>query len=156
MKLPLFAAVICLYLSGCGTEAQPAESPLEGFTRTDDGGRVITNDPADWITQEVYRNEITVRPPYPNPTTNGLLTLLVQYPLSYSVGRVDFFATNVSGNPVIVFTEPAAPQGSKVYSLNMLALSPTGSFETLRGRLLRLRLRDGQGRTITYGDIQFE
>jgi hypothetical protein len=145
-----------LCLAGCS--APPTETvstTVEGFTETDNLGGIIRTDMDDWRTQERYRNEVFVSPAFPNPTITGNITLTVRYSVVSALPRVDILSTNTVGNPVFLFSAAPPATGVEFYRLNLLALSPSGNLNELRGKLFRVRLIDAAGNTISYGDVKF-
>lgn len=144
-------------LCGCIAPLGESVSPtVENFTETDAAGNILRIDPDDWRIQERFRNEVRVRPAFPNPTPNGIVSLIVEYNTTAPLGRVDVLATNTAGNPVFIARWAVNTSfGTEFYRLNLAPISASGNLSELRGRLFRIRLLDPFGNLITYGDIKF-
>ncbi len=146
-----------LALCGCTAPLSESVSPtVENFTETDAAGNILRIDPDDWRIQERFRNEVRVRPAFPNPTANGIVSLIVEYNTTAPLGRIDVLATNTAGNPIFIARwNVAISFGTEFYRLNLAPLAVSGNLNELRGRLVRIRLLDSFGNLITYGDIKF-
>lgn len=151
--------LLCAALLTCGCVAPLTEtvSPeVENFTETDAVGNILRIDPDDWRIQERFRNEVRLRPAFPNPTPNGIVSLIVEYNTTVPLGRVDVLSTNTAGNPVFIARWSVNSSfGTEFYRLNLAPIAASGNLSDLRGRLFRLRLLDAFGNLITYGDIKF-
>lgn len=81
---------VWLIVCGCVAPLSESVSPtIENFTETDAAGNILRIDPDDWRIQERFRNEVRVRPPFPNPTANGIVSLIVEYNTTAPLGRID-------------------------------------------------------------------
>jgi hypothetical protein len=158
MRNLLVCIALLLLVASCGAQDPPVVNPIENFTITDSVGRIVSNDPDDWRIQERYRNEAEVlQPAFQNPTRTGIITFTIRYALSTPIARVDFVGNNSFGNPTLFFTDTNIPQfGAKNYSFSVLRFSPNAQLADLQGKLFRLRMIDGIGNLITYGDIKFQ
>ncbi len=148
---------VWLIVCGCVAPLSESVSPtIENFTETDAAGNILRIDPDDWRIQERFRNEVRVRPPFPNPTANGIVSLIVEYNTTAPLGRIDVLSTNTAGNPIFIARwNVAISFGTEFYRLNLAPLAVSGNLNELRGRLFRIRLLDSFGNLITYGDIKF-
>lgn len=148
---------IVLLLCGCLSPLSESVSPVvENFTETDAAGNILRIDPDDWRIQERFRNEVRVRPAFPNPTPNGIVSLIVEFNTVTPIGRIDVLTTNTAGNPIFIARlEAVRTFGTEFYRLNLTPVAVSGNLSEVRGRLFRLRLLDPLGNLITYGDIKF-
>ncbi|MCS7012746.1 MAG: hypothetical protein RMI34_07695 [Chloroherpetonaceae bacterium] len=144
-------------LSSCTAPLGESVSPVvENFTETDAAGNILRVDPDDWRIQERFRNEVRVRPAFPNPTPNGIVSLIVEFSASAPIGRIDVLTTNTAGNPIFVARLDALRAfGIEFYRINLTPVAVSGNLSEVRGRLFRLRLLDPFGNLITYGDVKF-
>lgn len=144
---------VSLFLAGCDTQdlqanfAQDASKPAAGFTRTDQDGRVLDNDPDDWRTAPFFIGRVRVEPAFPNPVNGGITSL--------TVSLLEFNA--VRGGVVVRGFSSTGNQLRELARVNatdpgtyVLTLSPS---QLGRNGLIRVYLFDFFGELISYGDL---
>lgn len=157
----LAALALMASLASCD-EMDTEDDPIEGFTRTNQNGQIISEDRNDWRIAARFAGEVRLlQVPFPNPTSNGQVQLTIQFSTTAGFSRLDFLGISRDGvpvnYPVILETDFNPPNfGSKTYRLDLVRMSPSRNLSELRGRLFRARLVDGAGNIITYGDIFVE
>lgn len=138
------------------------DDPIENFTRTNQSGQILSEDPNDWRIAARFSGEVQLtQVAFPNPTRNGQVQLTMQFSSSIGFPRIDFLAITRDGvpvnYPVILETDFNVPSfGAKTYLLDLVKISPNRNITELRGRLFRVRVIDLAGNIITYGDIFIE
>jgi len=147
--------VLCLtlFLAGCDTQdlqanfAQDASKPAVGFTRTDQDGRVLENDPDDWRTAPFFIGRVRVEPAFPNPVQGGITSLTISL-LEFNAvrGGVVVRGFSSTGNQLrelarITATDPGT---------YVLTLAPS---QLGRNGLVRIFVFDSLGELISYGDL---
>ncbi|MDX2129885.1 MAG: hypothetical protein SFU91_12705 [Chloroherpetonaceae bacterium] len=143
-------------INGCASPASnEITSEVSGITRTDAQGRVLQQDPDDWRIQRNFNGFISLDPLYPNPTSNGIVSIGIRYSLPSPI-RLDILSTSTANTPVLVGSFNTPSFGTQFYTFNLQSLSATGNLAELKGKIFRLRFYDGSGALITYGDVQFE
>ncbi len=152
----LISLVLLLTLPACDTNEdqnlffEQSTFLPENFTRTDEDGAVVEEDPDDWRVAPAFVNQVEVRPVFPNPVArNGLVTITVQdtFGDAFTGGlRVTGFS---DADRVVTL---ASDQGPDFYTLtfNPTLLRLSGGEEA---RLYRVRVFDARSRIVTYGDI---
>ncbi|MCS6988634.1 MAG: hypothetical protein NZM06_03875 [Chloroherpetonaceae bacterium] len=149
------------WLVSCA-EPETETDPIEGFTRTNQNGQIISEDRNDWRVAARFAGEVSVsQVPFPNPTRNGQVQLTIRFSSSAGISRIDFLGISRDGvpvsYPVILETDLNVPNfGAKTYRLDFVKMSPNRNLAELRGRLFRARMVDGAGNVITYGDVFIE
>jgi hypothetical protein len=145
----------------CG-EPDTEDDPIENFTRTNQNGQILYEDPNDWRIAARFAGEVElIQVAFPNPTRNGQVQLTIRFQSTVGFPRIDFLGITRDGfpvnYPVILETDTNVPNfGAKTYLLDLTKISPNRNITELRGRLFRVRVIDLAGNIITYGDIFIE
>ena len=145
----------------CG-EPDTEDDPIENFTRTNQSGQILSEDPNDWRIAARFAGEVElIQVAFPNPTRNGQVQLTFQFRSTVGFPRIDFLGITRDGfpvnYPVILETDTNVPNfGAKTYRLDLTKISPNRNLSELRGRLFRVRVIDAAGNIITYGDVFIE
>ncbi len=153
--------LLSLVLCSCG-EPDTEDDPIENFTRTNQNGQILIEDPNDWRVAARFAGEVQItQVAFPNPTRNGQVQLTMQFSSTVGFPRIDFLGITRDGvpvnYPVILETDVNVPQfGAKTYLLDLVKISPNRNLTELRGRLFRVRVIDLAGNIITYGDVFIE
>ncbi len=148
---------LVLSLGACDTQerqddfAAQASAPASGIVETDDGGRIISEDPDDWRTAPIYATVVRVDPAFPNPTSGArvLIRLSINPPNSVR-GPFVLRGRDSSGR----LTQPldrlndVNAGGLFVFDFSPLLLGQPG--------LHRLFIFDGAGEIVSYGDLLLE
>ncbi len=156
-----FWFLFVVYLFSC-VEPNTEEDPIENFTRTNQSGQVLSEDPNDWRIAARFAGEVELlQVAFPNPTRHGQVELTFQFRSSVGFSRLDFLGITRDGfpvrYPVVLETDTNVPNfGAKTYRLDLVKISPNRNLAELRGRLFRVRVVDLTGNTITYGDVLVE
>ncbi len=150
-----------LALFSCG-EPDAEDDPIENFTRTNQSGQILSEDPNDWRIATRFAGEVQIsQVAFPNPTRNGQVQLTMQFSSTVGFPRIDFLGITRDGfpvnYPVILETDVKVPNfGAKNYLIDLVKISPNRNLADLRGRLFRVRVIDLAGNIITYGDVFIE
>ncbi|MFN3561278.1 MAG: hypothetical protein ACK4XY_08475 [Chloroherpetonaceae bacterium] len=150
-----------LMLFSCG-EPDTEDDPIENFTRTNQNGQILSEDPNDWRIAARFAGEVQIsQVAFPNPTRNGQVQLTMQFSSTVGFPRLDFLGITRDGfpvnYPVILETDVNVPNfGAKNYLIDLVKISPNRNLADLRGRLFRVRVIDVAGNIITYGDVFIE
>lgn len=150
-----------LTLFSCG-EPDTEDDPIENFTRTNQNGQILSEDPNDWRIAARFAGEVQIsQVAFPNPTRNGQVQLTMQFSSTVGFSRIDFLGITRDGfpvnYPVILETDVNVPNfGAKNYLIDLVKISPNRNLADLRGRLFRVRVIDAAGNIITYGDVFIE
>ncbi len=150
-----------LIVASCG-EPDTEDDPIENFTRTNQSGQILSEDPNDWRIAARFAGEVElIQVAFPNPTRNGQVQLTFQFRSTIGFARIDFLGITRDGvpvnYPVILETDTNVPNfGAKTYLLDLTKISPNRNLAELRGRLFRVRVIDLVGNIITYGDVFIE
>ncbi len=150
-----------LALCSCA-EPDMEDDPIENFTRTNQNGQILSEDPNDWRVAARFAGEVQItQVAFPNPTRNGQVQLTMQFSSTVGFPRIDFLGITRDGvpvnYPVILETDFNVPNfGAKTYLLDLVKISPNRNLAELRGRLFRVRVIDLAGNIITYGDVFIE
>ncbi len=150
-----------LMLFSCG-EPDTEDDPIENFTRTNQNGQILSEDPNDWRIAARFAGEVQIsQVAFPNPTRNGQVQLTMQFSSTIGFPRIDFLGITRDGfpvnYPVILETDVNVPSfGAKTYLIDLVKISPNRNLADLRGRLFRVRVIDLAGNIITYGDVFIE
>ncbi len=153
--------LLSLVLCSCG-EPDTEDDPIENFTRTNQNGQILIEDPNDWRIAARFAGEVQItQVAFPNPTRSGQVQLTMQFSSTVGFPRIDFLGITRDGvpvnYPVILETDVNVPQfGAKTYLLDLVKISPNRNLAELRGRLFRVRVIDLAGNIITYGDVSIE
>ena len=135
----------------------------EGYTYTDEGGRMQMNDKGeyisfdenDWQTGPAFIGSISVDPIYPNPTDGSLVIIPV------SITDFDGFPNglylrafgNFEPRSLYLIDEIFdASAGSHAFRFDPSLLSAAGDLSSIKG-LHRLFVTDAQGNLVSYGDL---
>ena len=154
LHLGLLVAFALLIGSGCDTADQQNEfeddafSAPSGFTRTDESGQILSEDPDDWRTAPVYSTRVLIDPAFPNPAAP---TEFVSVPVS-----VREFNSIQGGLELVSFDENGLPRrldeirdardpGAYVFTFNLALLGVQG--------LTRVFILDTRGTLVSYGDL---
>lgn len=157
--LLLAAFSLAAALAGCDTNEQQDEFFLEsdllpnGFTRTNEAGEVLENDPDDWRVAPAFRGAVEVEPAYPNPVArNGLVTLTIQDTFDDAITGGIFVSGRIGNDPGQVLRLATDDSAGPVY---VLVLNPTQLRVTAGddAQLFRVRVFTEDFRLITYGDV---
>ncbi len=150
-----------LALFSCG-EPDTEDDPIENFTRTNQNGQILSEDPNDWRIAARFAGEVQIsQVAFPNPTRNGQVQLTMQFSSTVGFPRIDFLGITRDGfpvnYPVLLETDVNVPNfGAKTYLIDLVKISPNRNLADLRGRLFRVRVIDIAGNIITYGDVFIE
>lgn len=154
-----YALVICWILlvnAGCSTDLDEEDISQDSdgqITRTDSNGNIIDEDKDDWRVQNYFKGDVFIdQKAYPNPTANGIVYLTLRYSSVVPEGGVYFMANDTRGLPVQLKADLNPSFGSRIYDLNLNSLA--SSFSSLKGKQYRIRIYDGPGRLVSYGDIE--
>ncbi len=154
--------LLCLFNAWACAEPDTEDDPIENFTRTNQNGQILSEDPNDWRIAARFAGEVQLtQVPFPNPTRNGQVQLTIQFSSTVGLPRIDFLGITRDGfpvnYPVILETDTNVPNfGAKTYRLDLTKISPNRNLADLRGRLFRVRVIDAAGNIITYGDVFIE
>lgn len=144
---------IGLAVVGCDNQSQQddfaeeASQAPSGFSETDEGGRVISVDENDWRTAPVYRGIVRVEPAYPNPVSQGFVSIPVVVSYGNSVrGGLVLRAYSSSGQLTTLAGIPeASDPGTYAFTFSPSILGRTG--------LVRLFIFDEGSEIVSYGDL---
>jgi len=126
---------------------EDAQAVPSGITSTDANGGVVSEDADDWRTAPVYVGRIVVDPAYPNPFSNGVVTVpfrILQF--DEVVGGLFVRAFDTQGRLFSLgeVLDTSSP-GLYTITINPAQLSTTG--------LHRLFIQDVFGEIVSYGDL---
>ena len=124
-----------------------AQATPTGFTSTDANGGVTADDADDWRTAPVYVGRIVVDPAYPNPFSNGFVTVpfrVLQFDEIAGGLFVRAFDTQGRLFSLGEVLDTSSP-GLYTVTINPAQLSTTG--------LHRLFIQDVFGEIVSYGDL---
>ncbi|NTV45218.1 MAG: hypothetical protein HGB11_01540 [Chlorobiales bacterium] len=156
LKFVLFISLIAILSTSCSTDFEDGNISFSSdgkITRTDSQGNILDEDTNDWKIQKYFQGDVFIdQKPYSNPTTNGIVSLTLRYSTVVPEGAVYFMGINTNDLPVQLFVDTNPSFGSHVYTLNLTTLAP--SLTALKGKQFRIRIYDGPGRLISYGDIE--
>ncbi len=148
------AAMIGLMYVGCDSYraqddfAAEASRPPEGFTRTENGIDVESDDPDDWRTAPLFAGKVRVDPAFPNPAGDVVVTVPFSV-LDFDAvrgGLVLYVRSNVNGSLTRLDQAPEATQpGAYVFTFPAPVLGSSG--------LHRLYVVDGASEIVSYGDL---
>ncbi len=154
------AALLLLWiLIGCDSRQQEdflsaAFRPPEGFTRTDENGQVLSEDPDDWRVAPAFRGYLRFDPAYPNPFSGGEVRLPFQV-FSSLRGTLSVWAEDVEGRMRLLDEHPSLAQpGTYVFVFDPTVLSPDRDLTRLQG-LHRLYVYRGND-LVSYGDLMIQ
>lgn len=152
------ALLLCLVVlfAGCDGQrlqedfADAASRPAEGITRTDEAGRIVSEDEDDWRTAPLFLGKVRVDPAYPNPVSTQFVTIpFVILDFNAIRGGVVLRAFDANRRFIFLDSEEQATQpGSYILSFSPGLLGRKG--------LHRLYLFDGVGEIISYGDLELQ
>lgn len=151
--------LVLLILTGCDTRQQEdflnaAFQPPEGFTRTDENGQVLSEDPDDWRVAPAYRGYLRFDPAYPNPVSGGEVRLPFHVFSSLS-GALTLWANNVEGRMQLLDEYSSLTQpGTYVFTFDPSVLAPDRDWRRLQG-LHRLYIYRGD-ELVSYGDLMIQ
>lgn len=159
LKPQLWILLLLGGLLGCSSAPQEdfvrdAFRPPEGFTRTDENGQVLAEDPDDWRVAPAYRGYLRFDPAYPNPFSGGVVRLPfhVFSPLS---GTLSLWAEDEEKRLRLLDESASLSQpGLYVFTFNPAILARDGSLSRLAG-LHRLRIYRGND-LVSYGDLMIQ
>ncbi|NTW48957.1 MAG: hypothetical protein HGB19_04345 [Chlorobiales bacterium] len=156
LKRALLICWIVVVSVGCSTNSEEEDISFDSdgqITHTDSNGKIIDEDKNDWRIQKYFQGDVFIdQKPFPNPTANGIVLLTLRYSTVVPEGGVYFMANSVSGLPVQLKADLSPSFGSRAYDLNLTLLA--SSFSNLKGKQFRIRIYDGPGRLISYGDVE--
>lgn len=171
MVLLTVGAVLAVLASACDSNdlqedfRREAEGLPSGITRTDSGGRIVTDatgrpveaDSTDWRTAPAYTGRVRFDPAYPNPTRGELVTIPFIVPFSNALpGGLLLRGFTNTGRFVLLDEEPDAAQtGSWSFVFSPALLSASGDVSAIVG-LHRLFVFDFQGELVSYGDLRVQ
>jgi hypothetical protein len=150
--------MMALPLSGCSSrdlQAEFVEDAMRApssFTRTNQDGEILEDDPDDWRTSPLHRGLVLVRPVFPNPSAGEQVTLEFQIlhrdavasPVRLTTVDALGFYQEIPQTRVINVRDP----GHYVMRFHPAAFGAPG--------LYRLYLFDGRQDLISYGDFCYE
>ncbi|ACF12553.1 hypothetical protein Ctha_0082 [Chloroherpeton thalassium ATCC 35110] len=154
------AAVVLLLFwlaAGCsvGTDEEDISNSSDGeITETDATGNVVDEDSNDWRIQNYFKNNVYIKPAYPNPTSNGIVTITMTFIANIPESGVYIYANNINSVGVFLYQLPDVSYGAKTFSFSLVGLSPSSSLTQIQGKQFRLRIYDGMGRLISFGDVE--
>ena len=135
-----------------------AYSYPSGFTKTDEHGKVIENDPDDWRIAPLYQGLISkVGPSSPNPLSFGSeadLDIFINSAQTTSFISLEYRNVNDEWRE-IDYRELRSEAGTVNLKIDSYLFSTSGSAESARG-LNRVYLFDDNNHIISYGDIMIE
>jgi hypothetical protein len=146
-----------LLLGGCDAvegqddfERDALQAPA-GFARTDATGTLLSDDPDDWRTAPLYAFDFLVTPrPYPNPARPDEGVTIQMQVSDVIPGGLRLRAYRGLERLPWQGLQVAVP-GASFYTFTFFPGEITGA---VPGELVRLIVFDGQGNTVTYGDLQ--
>jgi hypothetical protein len=147
-------ALALLLLGACDQGEGPQEAFVEqaagaaqGFSETTARGDLVSADEDDWRTAPLFRAQVRVSPPYPNPASQTEpINLPVSLLFSDSVqGGIEVRARRADGRLIVLDRLDRTLTGSYVLTFNAAALGQAG--------LVRLFVFDLAGDLISYGDL---
>jgi len=148
--------LIILFMAGCsvGTDEENiSNSPDGNITKTDYNGNILNEDSNDWRIQNYFKNDVYIEPVYPNPTRNGIITLKMTFVANMPESGLYIYANNINHVGVILHESHSVSFGQTVFTLYLTQLSPSSSLTQIQGKQFRLRIYDGMGRLISFGDV---
>ncbi len=156
LRRSLTLVLALLVGAGCDTQEQQRDfadeafSPPAGFVRTDQDGRILSDDKDDWRTAPLYVGRVFVEPAFPNPTAGQFVTIPVSVREFNAVpGGLQLSSRDDTNRFVLLDEIPEARDpGAYVFTFNPLTLGRRG--------LVRVFIFDGQGELVSYGDLFVE
>ncbi len=161
---------IALVQSACDSAALQeeyrleAEGPPSGITRTDEGGRLVTEngvpvevDSLDWQTAPAFVGRVRFDPAYPNPTSGELVTVPFVVPFSDALpgGLLIRGFSNTGRFVLLDEVVDASRTGAWSFVFSPSLLSASGDISSIRG-LHRLFVFDFSGELVSYGDLRID
>lgn len=148
--------ILVLLFSGCDSQKQTEEFekdaglPPFGFTRTDEGGSVLSEDEDDWRSAPLFLGKVRVYPAYPNPVGSGVVTVPVSVLEFDGVGGGVVLRAKDNSGRLMILDEviDASDPGAYVFQFSSVLLARTG--------LVRLFVLDRRGELLSYGDLKIE
>ena len=159
-RLVQAALLLLLILTGCDNRQQEdflsaAFRPPEGFTRTDENGQVLSEDPDDWRVAPAFRGYLRFDPAYPNPYTGSGEVRVPFHVFSSLSGSLSIWAEDVEGRMRLLDEHPSLSQpGTYVFIFDPLILTPDRNLARLTG-LHRLFIYRGND-LVSYGDLMIQ
>ena len=156
MPVRIIAFFCLVALTSCDTAdlqkdfLADARQPPSEITVTNTGGAILSVDEDDWRTAPLFIGKVIVEPAYPNPVTNGLVTLPFRI-LQFDDVRGGLFARAFNGSDdLITLGESLDTASPGVYTITIIpaVLNTVG--------LHRIFLQDFLGEIVSYGDIQIQ
>lgn len=148
--------VLALLAGACDSQerqdefAEDASRAPSGYTATSENGEVVSNDPDDWRTAPLFLGKVRVDPAYPNPVSDGFVTVSFSV-LDFDAVRGGLYlrAFDVNNRFIRLDEAPEATQpGAYIFSFSPGLLGRVG--------LHRLYVFDGFGEIVSYGDLQIQ
>lgn len=163
--LGILAPILLLSaLNGCTNDDEQvaferdAFQTAAGYTRTDERGVTISQDPDDWRISPLYMGLVEVDPLFPNPAmTSGQARLHVM------VGGIDALSGLAAAvyhpdevlETLWISQESPVPPGLHAITLSPVEMGRLPTVESARG-LHRIIVFDGRQNVISYGDVMVQ
>lgn len=154
LRLSVPIVLAFLVWVGCDTQEQQNEfeddafSIPSGFTRTDEGGQILSEDTDDWRTAPVYLTRVLIDPAFPNPVPpGGFVTIPISVREFNAVqGGLELVSFDANMLPRrLDFVAEASNPGAYILAFNPALLGVQG--------LVRVYILDIRGNLVSYGDV---
>lgn len=135
-----------------------AFSTPQNFTRSDNNGNIISNDPDDWRIGPLFEGLVEVNAvPYPNPSIGLRFNIELLITGLEAVSGLEVYTRDQFGRPFIIYNDNRRPlpPGLLDFFIEPSWLTPSRIYSEAIG-LHRIFIYDGNGNLITYGDLKVE
>jgi hypothetical protein len=143
--------------AGCDSQEKQDDFALQasrapnGFTATDQGGDILSEDEDDWRMSPFYFGKVRVSPVYPNPGRVDFVTVPINI-LQFDIGAGGFSlrAYEEGSSQLILLDRLLTVNGPGGY---IMRFSPA-----ILGRegLVRIFVFDGMNEIVSYGDLMIQ
>lgn len=130
----------------------------ENFTKTDNNGNILVNDPDDWEIGPLFQGLVEINAvPYANPSIGLRFDFELLVTGLEAVSGLEIYARDQFGRPFIIYNDNRRPlpPGLVDIFIEPSWLSPSRIYSEAVG-LNRIFIYDGRGNLITYGDLKVE